>query len=114
MGPVRFSGSAREGPERCVLRSKDFQGGPRESGTGPRGPFLEGPGSAKVRQGSNFDGKTGLILRFSFFALNDSWRVPRGPRNVGQGHRNFKEGPREVDQIHYGAPRGVPKLPGIR
>ena len=22
MGPIRFSGSAREGPERCVLRSK--------------------------------------------------------------------------------------------
>ena len=39
MGPVGFSGSAREGPERCGQRPKDFQGGPRESGSGPRGPF---------------------------------------------------------------------------
>ena len=54
-GPERFSGRAWEGPETCVWRLKNFQGGPRESESGPRGPFLEGPGSAKVRQGSIFD-----------------------------------------------------------
>ena len=92
MGPVRFSGSAREGPERCVLRSKDFQGGPRESGTGPRGPFLGGPGSAKVRQGSNFDGKSWRILRFLFFDLNDFWQAPRGSQERGAEQQEFQRG----------------------
>ena len=42
--------------------------GPRRplgSGSGPRAAFLEGPGSAKVRQGSTFEGHTGRILTFS-------------------------------------------------
>ena len=54
-GSDGFSGGAREGPETCVWPLRNFRGGPRESESGPRGPFLEGPGSAKVRQGSNFD-----------------------------------------------------------
>ena len=43
----------------------------------PLGGFLGGPGSAKVRQGSNFDGKTQLILRISFFASSGFRKVPR-------------------------------------
>jgi len=109
MGPVRFSGSAREGPERCVLRSKDFQGGPRESGTGPRGPFLGGPGSAKVRQGSNFDGKSGRILRFSFFALNDFWKAPRGSRERAAEQQEFQRGAQGGAPSSLWGPEGGPK-----
>ena len=31
---------------------------------------------------------------------------------MGQSNSNSKGGPREVDQIHFGAPRGVPKQKG--
>ena len=72
------------------VRSVGFQGGP---GRVPRGAFgalarnqealgkvnqvqggalFEGPGSAKVGQGSNFDVNPQLILTFSFFGLKDS------------------------------------------
>ena len=112
MAPVRFSGSAREGPERCVLRSKDFQGGPRESATGPRGPFLGGPVSAKVRQGSNFDGKSGRILRFSFFALNDSWKAPRGSRERAAEQQEFQRGAQGGAPSSLWGPEGGPKTAG--
>ena len=54
-GSDGFSGGAREGPETCVQRPRNFQGGSWESESGPRGPFLEGPGSAKVCQGMIFE-----------------------------------------------------------
>ena len=92
MGPVRFSGSAREGPERCGQRPSGFQGGPRESGSGPRGAFLQGPGSAKVRQGFNFEVNPGLVLTFSFFALNDFGEVPRGSPERGAEQTQFQKG----------------------
>ena len=56
------------------------------------GALWEGPGSAKVRQGSIFDGKTGLILRFSFFALNDFWKSPRGSRERAAEQQEFQRG----------------------
>ena len=94
------------------LALRNFQGGPWESESGPRGPFLEGPGSTKVRQGSIFDGKTGIILRFLFFALNDSWRAPRGSPERGAEQQEFHKGAEGGDQFHFGAPRGVPKRKG--
>ena len=109
MSPVGFSGSAREGPERCGQRPKDFQGGPRESGTGPRGPFLGGPGSAKVRQGSIFDGKTGLILRFPFFALNGFWKAPRGSRERVAEQQEFQRGAQGGAPSSLWGPEGGPK-----
>ena len=94
------------------LALRNFQGGPWESESGPRGGFFEGPGSTKVRQGSIFDGKTGLILRFSFFALNASWKVPRGSPERGAEQQEFHKGAEGGDQFHFGAPRGVPKRKG--
>ena len=41
---------------------------------------MGGLGSAKVRQGFNFDGKTLVILTFSFFAPSGFWKVPRESR----------------------------------
>ena len=61
-GSDGFSRGAREGAETCVWPLRNFQGGPRKSGSGPRGPFLGGPGSAKVRQGFNFEVNPGLVL----------------------------------------------------
>ena len=42
--------------------------------------FWRGPGFAKVCQGFNFDGKTGVILTIPFFAPSDFWKVPKGSR----------------------------------
>ena len=79
---------SRNGPKTCVRRFGSVEGGPWESGSGPRGAFLEGPGSAKVRQGSTFEGKTGRILTISFFASNDFLKGPRGSRKrVGRPKR---------------------------
>ena len=77
-----FEGS-RQGPRTCFLRLDGVQGGPWESRSDPRGAFLEGPGSAKVRQGSTFEGKTGRILTFSFFASNDYLKSRGGSRKRG-------------------------------
>ena len=82
------------------------------------GALWEGPGSAKVRQGSIFDGKTGRILRFSFFAFFDLWKVPRGSLERVQAQRKrtgrsqesrliFFSGPREVRGDPYGLLRGI-------
>ena len=100
----RFSGGAREGPKMCVGCPRNFQGGPRESGTGPRGPFLGGPGSAKVRQGSIFDGKTRLILRFSFFR-----KAPRGPRERAAEQQEFQRGAQGGAPSSLWGPEGGPK-----
>ena len=105
----RFSGGAREGPKTCVGRPRNFQGGPRESGTGPRGPFLGGPGSAKVCQGSIFDGKTGLVLRFPFFALNDFWKAPRGSRERAAEQQEFQRGAQGGAPSSLWGPEGGPK-----
>ena len=110
MGPVGFPGSAREGPERCRQRPSGFQGGPRESGSGPREPFLEGPGSAKVRQGLIFDGKSWRILRYSFFALNDFWKAPRGSRERGAEQQEFQRGAQGGTPISLWGPKGGPKV----
>ena len=91
-GSDGFSRGAREGPETCVWPLRNFQGGPRKSGSGPRGPFLGGPGSAKVRQGFNFEVNPGLVLTFSFFALNDFWKVPRGSPERGAEQQQFQRG----------------------
>ena len=77
-----FEGS-RQGPRTCFLRLDRVQGGPWESRSYPRAAFLEGPGSAKVRQGSTFEGKTGRILTFSFFASNDYLKGRGGSRKRG-------------------------------
>ena len=53
---------------------------------------MGGPGSAKVRQGSIFDEKTLLILRFWFFALNDVWKAPRGSQERGAEQQEFQRG----------------------
>ena len=111
-GSDGFSGGAREGPETCVWRPRNFQGGSWESESGPRGPCLEGPGSTKVHQGWILEGKTGPILRFLFFALNDSWKVPRGSQERGAEQQEFHKGAEEVDQFHFGGPKGVPKRKG--
>ena len=95
-----------------LWRPRNFQGGSWESESGPRGPFLEGPGSAKVRQGSISDGKHVFFLRFVFFALNDSWKVPRGSPERGAEQQEFRKGAEEVDQFHFGGPKGVPKRKG--
>ena len=105
----RFSGGAREGPKTCVGRPRNFQGGPRESGTGPRGPFLGGPGSAKVCQGLIFDGKTGLVLRFPFFALNDFWKAPRGSRERAAEQQEFQRGAQGGAPSSLWGPEGGPK-----
>ena len=108
----RFSGGAREGPKTCVGRPRNFQGGPRESGTGPRGPFLGGPGSAKVCQGSIFDGKTGLVLRFPFFALNDFWKAPRGSRERAAEQQEFQRGAQGGAPSSLWGPEGGPRGSG--
>ena len=108
-GSDGFSGGAREGPKTCVGRPRNFQGGPRESGTGPRGPFLGGPGSAKVRQGSICDGKTGLILRFPFFALNDFWKALRGSRERAAEQQEFQRGAQAGAPSSLWGPKGGPK-----
>ena len=94
------------------LALRNFQGGPRQRESGPREPFLEGPGSAKVRQGSVFDGNTGLILRFSFLALNDSWKVPRGSPERGAEQQEFRRGAQGHASISLWGPEGGPKTNG--
>ena len=95
VGLVEFQGGSREGSETCVGRPCGLKGGHRERGSGPRGPFLEDPGSAKVRQGSNFDVFPWLVLTFSFFALNDFWEVPRGSWERVQRQRRCPGGAQE-------------------
>ena len=57
--------------------------------------LLGGPGSAKVRQGFNFDGKTNVILTFSFFVPRGSReRVRRPPRRSLERGRGPKRRPR--------------------
>ena len=86
----------------------------------PMGALLGGPGSAKVRQGSNFDGKTKLILTISFFASSGFRKVPRGsqervrrprwpPRRSLERCRGPKRSPRAAKMarsIFLGAPWG--------
>ena len=87
---------------------KNCQRGTPESEAGPRGPFLEGPGSPKVRQASTFDGKTRLILRFSFFALDGFWRVPRGSPERGAEQQEFRRGDQGRASISFWGPWGGP------
>ena len=56
------------------------------------GALWEGPGSAKDVRGANFEGKTGRILRFSIFALNDFWKSPRGSRERAAEQQEFQRG----------------------
>jgi hypothetical protein len=108
-GSDGFSRGAREGPETCVWPLRNFQGGPRKSGSGPRGPFLGGPGSAKVRQGFNFEVNPGLVLTFSFFALNDFWKVPRGSPERGAEQQQFQRGAEGGGSNSLWGPEGGPK-----
>ena len=62
---------------------RDFWGAPLQLPRGPSGKsirsiggLLGGPGSAKVRQGFIFDGKTSGFLMISLFALSDLGSVP--------------------------------------
>ena len=77
------------------------------------GPFwgvLDIPGSAKVRQGLIFDQNTGLILRFSFFALNDFWKAPRGSRERGAEQQEFQRGAQGgAPSSLWGPDGGVPE-----
>ena len=86
------------------------------------GALWEGPGSAKDVRGANFEGKTGRILRFSFFAFFDLWKVPRGSLERVQAQRKrtgrsqesrliFFWGPREVRGDPYGLLRGIQRDP---
>ena len=70
---------------------------------------MGGPGSAKVRQGSIFDGKTGLILRFPFFALNDFWKAPRGSRERAGEQQEFQRGAQGGAPSSLWGPEGGPK-----
>ena len=82
---------------------------------------MRGPGSANVRQGFNFDGKTLLILTIPFFVPSDFWKAPRRSRervrrpgwpprgSLERGWRP-KRSPREAKNertLFFGAPRGA-------
>ena len=71
------------------------------------GALWEGPGSAKDVRGANFEGKTGRILRFSFFAFFDLWKVPRGSLERVQAQRKRTGRSQESRLIFFWGPRGV-------
>ena len=73
------------------------------------GTLLEGPGSAKVRQGFNFEVNPGLVLTCSFFALNDFWKVPRGSPERGAEQQQFQRGAQGGAPISLWGPEGGPK-----
>ena len=119
LAPWGSQEGSREGPETCVgrpsgftrvprisrARPSNFIRGPREGGLGPLEAFWRGPGSAKVRQGFNCDGKAGLILTFSFFAPSGFWQVPRGSRKRVRRPRRPPRRPLERGQGPKGSPR---------
>ena len=70
---------------------------------------MEGPGSAKDRQGSIFDGKTGRILRFLFFALNDFWKAPRGSPERGGEQQEVQRAAQGGAPSSLWGPEGGPK-----
>ena len=127
---------AKEGSETSVWRPRrlpravafsgerpcNLRGGPPNNWFSPWGAFLGGPGSAKVRQGSNVDGKTKLILTISFFAPSGFRKVPREsqervrrprrpPRRSLERGRGPKRSPRaaKMDRSSFVGPQGGPK-----
>ena len=71
---------------------------------------MGGPGSAKVRQGFNFEVNPGLVLTFSFFALNDFWKVPRGSPERGAEQQQFQRGAEGSDSNSLWGPEGGPRV----
>ena len=71
--------------------------------------FWRGPGFAKVCQGFNFDGKTGVILTIPFFAPSDFWKVPTGSRERVRRHKWRPGKKRARDKIYFG-PKGSSKV----
>ena len=90
--------------------------------------FWEGLGSAKLRHGSDFEGTTGRILTFSFFASNDYLkgrggsrkRGGRPKRGPGEGSENLIRslgalfGRSGAANGRQGASRGGEAMPGAR
>jgi len=71
--------------------------------------FWRGPGFAKVRRGSKFDGKTGVILTIPFFAPSDFWKVPKGSRERVRRPKWCPGKERARDKMYFG-PKGSSKV----
>ena len=83
-------------------------GSPRESSSGPLGPFLGGPGFAKRSQGLTFDVNPWGFLMISCFALNVFWKVLRGSWKRGERQSGAQGEPKRTDRFFVVAP-GRPK-----
>ena len=89
-------------------------GSPRESSSGPLGPFLGGPGFAKRSQGLTFEVNPLGLLMISFFALNFFWKVLRGSWKRGAEQRRRQGGPTNISQRIFGAQREVLEMGWVK
>ena len=112
MGVVGFWGGSREGPETCVTSAtakRALHAGEDVHG----GPFRNVLDGQKFAWAKFLIEKGTRVLRCSF----RSERFLEGPERVpgawGRATGIPKGGPREVDQVHFGAQRGGPVWKGI-
>ena len=86
-----------------------FPRGPSGKWHGSKGALFGGSWIGKSSPGLDFFEKTGMVLRFPFFALNDFWKAPRGSRERAAEQQEFQRGAQGGAPSSLWGPEGGPK-----